>query len=271
MVSSIGGINRLCFLAAISVLLLASCRPSQQTRRSDIRANKNATSTSGKSVDSLLLVQNHLIDLIDTMSSALEHDRSRIKSLEIEVAHLRSMVEQQRMQPARSMLPSMNPPPTQVPQPPPVQTERSYIAPPPSGGIPQGSQLPSSGSNGPFIERYSRALQLFNEARYEEAMNQFDDLSKADPSSSYTPNYLYWRGESQYALSHYSDAVNSFRSVMDGYPSSNKADDAAFKIGESYEKMGDKTSAKNAYQHLLASYPDSEYRNRVEARLKKLQ
>jgi TolA-binding protein len=49
-----------------------------------------------------------------------------------------------------------------------------------------------------------------------------------------------------------------------------KGDDAAFKIGESYEKMGNRASAKTAYQRLLTSYPESEYRSRVEARLRKL-
>ena len=256
---------------AIGVFGLASCRPSQQTRRTDARsAAQRNNAQNSHATDSLLIVQEHLVDLIDTMSAALDHDRTRIKNLEIEVARLRSMLEQANMQSA-TRLPSMTPPlppptsPSTVPQ-----SAKSYTA-PPTGGIPPTTQLPVSGTGGSGTsERYARALQLFNETRYEEAMSAFDDLSRADAASPYAPNYLYWRGESQYALSRYSDAIQSFQSVVDGYASSSKADDAQFKIGESYEKLGNKTAAKGAYERLISQYPDSEYRSRAEGRLRRL-
>lgn len=262
--------------AALMITIFAAgvgCRPSQQTRRTGT-ANAAKNAANSKSTDSLLLVQDHLVDLIETMSNALSLDRVRIKNLEIEVARLRSMIEQQRVQSSSGYrLPSMSAPP----QPPPTQTSsvpssaKTFSA-PPTGGIPPNTPLPSSGTGGSTNpERYARALQLFNEARYEEAMNAFDELSRDDAASPYSPNYLYWRGESQYALSRYNDAVASFQSVVDGYATSPKADDAQFKIGESYEKLGNKPAATSAYQRLLAQYPDTEYRSRVEGRLKRLQ
>ncbi len=266
--------KRALYLVVATLLIVGSgCRPSQQTRRSNTNnASKNAASSS-KSTDSLLIVQAHLVDLIDTMSGALEHDRVRIKNLEIEVARLRSMIEQQRVQGSAYRLPSMMPPATPpATAPSTVPSSGNTFSAPPTGGIPPYAPLPSSGTGGgKNPERYARALQLFNEARYEEAMNAFDELSRDDAASPYEPNYLYWRGESQYALSRYNDAVASFQSVIDGYSSSTKADDAQFKIGESYEKLGNKAAARSAYQRLVAQYPDSEYRSRVEGRLRRLQ
>ncbi len=260
-------------LALLIILFGVGCRPSQQTRRTTAAAAARNNAAGGKSTDSLLIVQSHLVDLIDTMSTALAVDRMRIKNLEIEVARLRSLIEQQRVQSSSGYrLPSMSPPMPPQTQPSMVPSSAKTFSAPPSGGIPPGTPLPSSGTGGSTSpERYARALQLFNEARYEEAMNAFDELSRDDAASPYSPNYLYWRGESQYALSRYTDAVASFQSVVDGYATSPKADDSQFKIGESYEKLGNKDAAKAAYGRLLAQYPETEYRSRVEGRLKRLQ
>jgi tol-pal system protein YbgF len=268
-----GQLRRALYLSAGILMLVAGCRPSQQTRRTDPRNAAKNNATNSKATDSLLIVQEHLVDLIDTMSNALMLDRVRIKNLEIEVTRLRSLIEQQRVQSSSGYrLPSMNPPVPSPMQTSTVPSSAKTFSAPPTGGIPPNAPLPSSGTGGSANpERYARALQLFNEARYEEAMNAFDELTRDDAASPYAPNYLYWRGESQYALSRYPDAVASFKSVVDGYATSAKADDAQFKIGESYEKLGNKAAATSAYQRLLALYPETEYRTRVEGRLKRLQ
>jgi TolA-binding protein len=84
------------------------------------------------------------------------------------------------------------------------------------------------------------------------------------------PNYIYWRGESLYALGDYENAIQSFHDVLEKYPNSLKSDDAEYKIAASYEKLGENEIAKSAYQRLILSYPDSEYISRAKARLKKL-
>ena len=244
----------LLLLVAVPILAVG-CRPSQQAKRNDSRADSRNNAQGGDKT-----MQNHLVDLLDTMSSTLEHDRDRIRNLETEVARLRSLLEQQRLQAST---------PSQVPLPPTISSP-SYTAPPPSAIAP-GSQLPSMNATSPFADQYAHALQTFNEGRYEAAYNAFDQLAAQDPQSRYTPNYFFWRGESLYQLGRYSEARASFRTVLDRYPSSPKADDAAFSVGECEERMGNKAAARSAYQHVLAVYPDSEYRSRVESRLRKLQ
>jgi tol-pal system protein YbgF len=274
-----------------SILAGVGCRPSQQTRRNDTRQNTSTSTTNTKFMDSLVRVQSHLVDLIDTMSGVLEKDRSRIRSLELEVSRLKSMLERQQLSapssytaPPRSATgytPPAYTPPTYTPPTysPPVSSP--LVTPPPSTPTPPGEQLgqpsgqqpPSrapSQSGSALTDHYAAALQQFNNGQYEDALAAFDELTRTDAQSQYAPNYEYWKGESNYALGRYAQAIESFRTVQQLYPNSVKGDDAAFKIGESYEKMGNRASAKTAYQRLLTSYPESEYRSRVEARLRKL-
>ena len=122
----------------------------------------------------------------------------------------------------------------------------------------------------PPNDKYSAALTSFNNGKYMDALTSFDELSRTDPSSPYAANFLYWKGESLYALRQYDEAIRTFHDVLNKYPTSSKADDAEFKIGAAYEKLGDKMNARSAYNRLILSFPESEYRSRAETRLNKL-
>ncbi len=239
----------------------AGCRPSQQTRRNTAANSRTnaASQTSGKSMDSLYMVQNKLLTIIDTMSNVLVQDRSRIRDLEIEVAKLKSLLEQQRM------LGAGIPPPS----PQQIQSSPNYTAPSPAPPSEQ-SQPQQQPASYPPNDKYSAALKSFNDGKYMDALTSFDGLSRSDQSSPYAPNFLYWKGESLYALGQYDEAIRTFHDLLNKYPTSSKADDAEFKIGAAYEKLGDKTNARSAYNRLVLSFPESEYRGRAEARLNKL-
>jgi tol-pal system protein YbgF len=248
-----------------SIAMLGSCRPSQQTRRNNATnsRNGNATQAVGKQMDSILLLEDKLLTIIDTMTGIVAQDQSRIRSLEIEIAKLKSLLEQQNMgAPIPPPSPQMNTPMQNYTAPPAVKN--NYV-PPQSAPSPQPQQV-----SYPPNDKYSAALKLFNDGRYMDALTSFDELSRTDPSSNYAPNYLYWKGESLYALGQYDEAIRTFHDVLNKYPNSSKAADAEFKIGASYEKLGDKTNARSAYQRLILSFPDSEYRVRAEGRLNKL-
>ncbi len=248
----------------LALLLLASCRPSQQTRRNNAANARNGAGSqaAGKQMDSLYMVQDKLLTIIDTMSNIVSQDRARIRDLEIEVSKLKSLLEQQRMSGA-------------VPPPSPAL---NYTAPPPAQSqpaIPQSAPQPQSQPQSqptsyPPNDAYSAALKSFNDGRYMDALTAFDGLSRSDPSSPYAPNFLYWKGESLYALGQYDEAIRTFHDVLNKFPTSGKADDAEFKIGASYEKLGDRTNARTAYERLILSFPESEYKARAEARLNKL-
>jgi len=247
--------------------LLSGCRTSQQTRARS-GANQRGAQSGGRQMDSLVMVQDKLLTIIDTMAGIVAQDRARIRSLEIEIAKLKSMIDQQNMGgviPPVSSVPPVVPPRQDYIAPPPQTSSNNYTSPhsaPMEPLAPQASYPPN--------EKYSTALKLFNDGRFMDALTSFDELTRADAQSQYAPNYLYWKGESLYALAQYEEAIRTFHDVLTKYPQSGKADDAEFKIGASYEKLGDKRNARSAYERLILSYPQSEYRARAEARLNKL-
>ena len=240
------------FIVALSLcaLAIAGCRPSQQSRRNDTKTSQQKNAASAQMYDSLLILQDKLITVIDTMTNVLGDHRKRIRDLEAEVNRLRALLEhssasQTPMSGGYVTAPPVTPPP--VPE---AYTQPTTTAPP--------------------DEKYSNALMLFNASRYSEALAAFDELAHAQPNSPYMPNYLYWRGELMYALGDYDNAIRSFHDVLEKYPNSGKSDDAEYKIAASYEKLGENEIAKSAYQRLILSYPESEYVARAKARLKKL-
>ncbi len=198
-------------------------------------------------MDSLLLVQQKLVTVIDTMSDIMISQQTRIRNLEAEVARLRSLMETQSLSGGTGM------------------GGGYYTQPTPTvSAPPQSAPMPAA------TESYSSALRLFNDGRYEEALAAFDALAHNEPTSPYAPNFMYWRGESLYALGSYDDAITSFEGVLSRYPSSSKADDAQFKIGASLEKLRKGANARSAYEQLLANFPDSEYASRARSRIARL-
>lgn len=198
-------------------------------------------------MDSLLLVQQKLVTVIDTMSNIMISQQERIRTLEAEVSRLRSFVETQSLSGGTGMGGGYYTQPTPT-----------IAAPPQSAPLPVAT------------ESYSAALRLFNDARYAEALAAFDALAHNEPNSAYAPNFMYWRGESLYALGSYDDAITSFEGVLSRYPNSSKADDAQFKIGASREKLRNAASARSAYEELLNRFPDSEYASRARSRISRL-
>lgn len=255
-------------LILAAILVLSSCRPAQQARRSNDQAARRAASGSLQT-DSILLVQQRMLILIDTMADVMEKDRERIRQLEIEIARLRSVLDRYGIQIPRDPVGSATPS---------AQPRRSSItSPPPSPPVPNQqlptvsvkvSQLPPPSADA--SSRYQTALQAFNEGRYNESIEILTDLKRSDQQSSFAPNYEYWCGESFYALGQYEQAIQSFNTVLTQYPGSSKSDDSEFKIGESYDRLGDGARARISYERLLALYPETEYRPRAEAKLRRL-
>lgn len=195
------------------------------------------------------MVQDKLVSIIDTMSDILIENRRRINELENEVSRLRALIDANTTSTVR---PAVIPPPVTYTQP-----------------STTSASIPSQGTS-PIDKKYNDALAMFNASRYEEALAAFDDLAHTATTSPLMPNFIYWRGESLFALGSYMQAIESFHDVLSRYPHSTKSDDAIYKIGSSYEKLGDEKNAIQSYERLLNGYPASEYAVLARARLKKL-
>ncbi len=229
---------------------LSSCRTSQQeARRANAARVGSGNVASAHEVDSLLMVEDKLIEVIDSMTNLVGADHERIRALEQQV----QMLEGRTM---GTPVPPNDPPPSIQPS----YSQPPYTPPP----------VPSVTAPTSLQERYSAALQLYNSNEFESALTAFQSLEKDDPHGAYAGNYKYWEGECDYAEHDYNMALQAFGAVVESYPNSTKAAAAQFKLGECYERLHIPQSAHAAYERVLADYPNSEFRARAQARLKAL-
>ena len=275
-------------LGITCMLFAGGCRTSQQARRNDAKSGRTPVNAQGVQADSLLMIQQRLLDLVDTMADALARDRSRIRVLELEVARLRSEVERTRYSQSMADGSRYAIPPPSAPVPPqnfegrqsdlpsqnPVEPSESRPG-TTTGPAPTRKETPPAQQNShdydaAVKESYAEALRLFNEAHYDDALLAFRLLERNDPEGPMASNYIYWQGECLYGLERDNESLQTFSTVVDRFPASQKADAAQFKIGECYEKLGSPASARLAYQKLLQNYPDTGFRSRAEARMKRL-
>ncbi len=252
------------------LLALGSCRTSQQESR---RANTGRNSVANgpavsRQMDSLLLIEQKLTEVIDSMASLVDADHQRIRALEQEVQALQGQTNRASGVPL---------PPNQssrandsyMTSPPPSTPSQPQNSEPVAPSNPQ-SNSPSGNPSNTFQERYTAALALFNDNNFEAALDQFRSLEQDDPSGPYASNYRYWEGECYYGEKRYNKALETFGMVLEQYPNSTKVGASLFKSGECYEHLQDAESARGAYERVIADYPNSEFHSRALARLKAL-
>jgi len=231
------------------------CRTAQESRRSsNSRVSNAATPSLAKEVDSLRMVQEKLIEVIDSLTSLASADRDRIRALESDVSLLRSRIDGTPLSEPMPEVPTNS------------QPEGSYTAPAQPKTPPAAEDEHSSNA----LDRYQSALRLYNAKEYSEALAAFSALEKDDPESAYAGNYKYWEGECYYALKDYNRSLRRFQNVIDEHPHSSKAPAAEFKVAECYERLGRPANAKAAFEKLLADYPNSEFRTKAIDHLKML-
>ncbi len=257
-----------CLLAAALAFTLASCRTSQQEARRNANAHAqlaHGQATLGHEVDSLLLVQSKLVEVIDSMTGLVDADHARIRALEREVDLLRARRSTAALPPSGAAQPpsygSMYVAPPALPFPPLIT-----IPPPPND---RSSEQPTPGNTNAasLQDRYAAALRLFNDNSFSSALTAFHSLEIDDPNGPLASNYKYWQGECYYALKQYNQALQTFSGVVADYPHTTKAAASQFKIAESYEQLNLIPSARSSYQKLLDNYPTSEFSARARARL----
>jgi tol-pal system protein YbgF len=249
----------------VCLLALGSCRTSQrESRGANAARNAGASPVATRQMDSLLMIEAKLTEVIDSMASLVDADHVRIRALEQEVHAMQSQRQQNQPNVSRTPVPPNDPAPP---------ANSYFTAPPPS--IPQSEpapppSVPPSTDGNSFQQRYTDALGLYNDNNFEAALDQFKSLESDDPNGAYASNYRYWEGECYYGEKRYNKALETFGMVLDQYPNSPKIAATLFKRGECYERLKDTENARAAYERVLADYPSSEYHARALARLKAL-
>lgn len=140
-----------------------------------------------------------------------------------------------------------------------AQPTTQYYSPPVSSS--------TSYSGGSEFERtYDRALDLFHNAQYRDAMGLFESLLTQNRNHNLSDNAQYWIGECNYALGNYRAAILAFEKVFT-FSQSNKNDYAQYKLGLCYQRLGDSVRAREEFQNLVDNYSNTELIARAQEKL----
>jgi tol-pal system protein YbgF len=255
---------------AVCLLALGSCRTSQRESRGATRNAGGSSPAVSRQMDSLLMIEQKLTEVIDSMASLVDADHSRIRTLEEQVQALQN---QSQSSGARPPMPPNDPRPSNnsyLTAPPPSIPPSAPPSTPPNAPPAAAPSIPSGAASNSYQQRYTTALSLYNDNNFEAALDQFKSLENDDTNGPYASNYKYWEGECYYGEKRYNKALETFGTVLEQYPNSTKVAATLFKTGECYERLNDTENARAAYERVIADYPNSEYHARALARLKAL-
>lgn len=104
---------------------------------------------------------------------------------------------------------------------------------------------------------YQKALDLLKAGNYVESSRLFVAFLDTWPNGVYTPNALYWLGESYYVTGNYPLAAEQFRAVMGRYPTHDKAAGALLKLGLCEYNEGRLDQAETLLAEVGVRYPDT--------------
>ncbi|MEE9170072.1 MAG: tetratricopeptide repeat protein [bacterium] len=105
-------------------------------------------------------------------------------------------------------------------------------------------------------QKYDLAITNFNNKNYRAAILGLTDLSEDNPNHALASNFVYWIGESYFALKDYKQALSSFENVQT-HNNSTKFDYALYMAGRCYQKLNDTANAAQKFGALLQKYPNS--------------
>jgi len=136
--------------------------------------------------------------------------------------------------------------------PPPPAAKPTVSTPAPSSS--QAAAVPTQASSGGSL---STAQSLYNQGKFREAYQQYENLSAAGGTGADTITAKYMMGECLFALKEYDQAILDYQTIITNHPSSEQAPAAMLKQAMAFEKLNDKDTARILYKKLLATYADS--------------
>lgn len=116
--------------------------------------------------------------------------------------------------------------------------------------------------------RYDAAFAELKAGRYAASARAFRAFLEANPNATYTPNALYWLGESYYATQNYALAMPQFAAILERYPTHDKAPGALLKLGLAQYGMKQIDAAERSLSEVATRYPGSNAARTAEDRLR---
>ena len=107
------------------------------------------------------------------------------------------------------------------------------------------------------ILAYDRALALYREGKFEDAIEGFQAFLKDYPKSDRADNAQFWVGECYMNLKQYEKAILAFQEVIKKYPRGNKVPNALLRQAMAFLEIKDTTSSKLLLRKIIKNYPRS--------------
>jgi tol-pal system protein YbgF len=154
------------------------------------------------------------------------------------------------------------------------------VAPPATGAAPPAAaeRAPSvhgdvgaMAQSGDERAAYNVAFDALKGGNYADAAQLFLSFLELYPNGAYTPNALYWLGESYYVTQNYQLAGQQFRTLLDRYPTHDKAAGSLLKLGLSEYGLGKVDEAERTLNDVVTRYPGSDVARTADDRLKSMQ
>ncbi|MCJ0825798.1 tol-pal system protein YbgF [Luteimonas sp. 50] len=118
---------------------------------------------------------------------------------------------------------------------------------------------------------YDAAFDVLKAGRYDESARLFQDFLQRYPNGAWTPNALYWLGESYYVTQNYAMAQQQFQSLLDRYPTHDKAPGALLKVGLSQYGLKQLDVAEATLARVVQLYPGTDAARTADDRLRAMQ
>lgn len=114
---------------------------------------------------------------------------------------------------------------------------------------------------------YNVAFDALKKGNYDDSARLFQSFLELYPNGVYTPNALYWLGESYYATRNFQLAEGQFRDLLARYPTHDKAAGGLLKLGLSQYGEGDAGQAEQTLQQVISQYPGTDAARTAQDRL----
>jgi tol-pal system protein YbgF len=118
---------------------------------------------------------------------------------------------------------------------------------------------------------YDAAFATLKAGRYADASSQFLAFLQQHPNGVYTPNALYWLGESYYVTQNYDPAREQFQALVERYPTHDKAPGALLKLGLAQQGLKQLEAAERTFAEVVAKYPNTDAARTASDRLRALE
>jgi len=120
-------------------------------------------------------------------------------------------------------------------------------------------------------EAYDQAFNLLKQSKYQDAIEQFQQLADTWPNSQLADDAYYWMSEARYVNREFESALGGFRTIVTRYPDSQRVPEALLKIGYIQYDIGAYQEAAEIFRDLLARFPGHQVAVSAQTRLRRIE